>query len=333
MARLVVFMGGSRDIVTSTQRALAPALAGLAAQGVLVPRAGRTTIDDTAISHQALLAETDADQAWRALGDELAHSDAECVLLLLPGLARPGEIEELHREAVERLLAVTSDVRLVTVVTDQLTLMNEAYLALVGAWRTTARLTDLLPQMLESGLFDHQSMLGPWLDEMRLSFTAVRRDALRRADPIGELLGAAGVAVTGPTGSAQATEPPLGPIAVEANRLLTGYLRASLPGLTPADPSVVELVAGVAERALRNGWSDVAFWGFDPRTAAETAARFDEGNARFARAAWDADWPSAAPVDRPCTAVDLLDLEPSVVEQIHRYVVSMTDRLTKGTTR
>lgn len=329
MGQLLVFMGGSREIVTTTQRALWRSLDALARQRVLVPQAGRSSADPRQISHQLLLADDGGDVAWGRLHDEVESGDADTVLLVLPGLVQPRDSDERHRLLVDRLTAVASDVVLVTVVADQLTLMNDAYVALVGAWRTASRLAATVPQMLQSGLFDHEQLLRPWLGEEKLTCTAIPWQRLRRNDPVACLLDSIGVAYepVGRTGEEDA--PPLGPIAVEANRLLTAYLRGAMPDLSPADPAVLTVGATVAQRASRNGWSNTAFWGFDATLAGETIERFRAGNDRFARAVWDSDWMLGYPVDRACTAVDMLDLEPAVVEQIHRYVGNVTQTLTE----
>ena len=121
--------------------------------------------------------------------------------------------------------------------------------------------------------------------------------------------------------------PVLGPTGVEANRLLTTYLRAEAPGFRPDSPPVAALSRTALSRAEGLGWCMDPFWGWTSEAAALAAERFENSNNRFAREVWGTDWPIALPVDQVNTQIDFLDLDFQVVHEIEHFVLVTANRV------
>jgi hypothetical protein len=323
--RAVVFLGGSRDIATDLQRALMGNLGALGRRGVLVPKAGRRTTTANGVSHQRL--GTPGAPDWLDLESELTDATADTALLVIPGLLKLGGAMTRHRAVVDRLSGLADEVTVVSIVADQLTLINQYYLHHVATWRTSVRLENLVGKLFHNDIFVHERLLRPWYEESPLRYIAVPYDQYAAANPVQVVLHAAGVELPDDAVAAAPTTVTLGSVGVEANRLLATYLRAEIPDFRPdAKPVVAASRAGLA-RAEKLGWCADDFWGWTPRAANKVLARFDASNHRFARAVWGTDWPLAYPLERPNTQLDFLDLDIQVVDQVHDYVVSMAGRL------
>ena len=296
----------------------------LARAGVVVPRAGRRESNLNGLSHQRIA--TMGAPGWRALESEIGEASGDTVLLVVPALLRMGGATARHRAVVSQLSALADEVCVVSVVADQLTLINEYYLHHVATWRTSARLENLVPRIFHNEIFVHERLLRPWYDEGSVRFVAVPLSEYVAGNPLQVVLRAAGVDVSDPVASAPAL-PTLGSVGVEANRLLATYLRAEIPGFKPDAPAVAAASRSGLTRAEKLGWCADEFWGWTPRAAKKALARFDASNHRFARAVWSTDWPEAYPLERACTQADFLDLDVQVVDQVQRYVVGMAGRV------
>jgi hypothetical protein len=322
--RAVVFIGGSRDIATSLQRAVTGNVRGLARAGVVVPKAGRRATNRGGISHQKLA--TPGGPDWQSLQQELGDASGETVLLVIPALLRMGGATARHRAVVAQLNAVAEEVHVVSVVADQLTLINEYYVHHVSTWRTSARLEAMVSKLFHNEVFVHERLLRPWYEEADVRYVAVPYARYAAGNPLQVVLQAAGVSMPDPPGPTPGAVT-LGPVGVEANRLLATYLRAVVPDFRPDARPVAGASRAALSRAEKLGWCADEFWGWTPRAVTKVLGRFDASNHRFARTVWGTDWPLAYPVERAGTQLDFLDLEVPVIDAIHDYVVSTAGRL------
>lgn len=329
MRRVVVFVGGSHYIAAALQRTVPACLDGLSRAGVVVPTTGRRTSAANGLSHQRLAAM--GEPGWAALRSELAESEANTVLLIVPALLRTGRAAARQRAVVAQLSALADEVRVVSVVADQLTLINDYYLHHVATWRTSGRLDTLAARLIHNEGFVHERLLRPWYQDAAVRYTAVPLPEYLAVHPVRAVLGAAGVEL--PADVAASPVAPawtLGAVGVEANRLLSTYLRAEIPGFQPDASALVAASHSGLARADKAGWCADEFWGWTRRSAKKARARFDASNDRFARAVWGTDWPLPYPLDRPCTQLDFLDLDAEVIDQVQRYVVSMVARVARN---
>jgi hypothetical protein len=322
----VVFIGGSRDALAAVQASLPSAAKVLAGSGVLVPRAGRTGSKAAGFSHQSLAVPTEP--AWGDLYAEVETAGSQSMLLVIPGMMRLGRSDSRRPQIVKRLTSLADEVLVVSVVGDQLTAINDAYLGQVSTWRTSKRLEALLPRLLESDIFDHEAMLRPWYDDPDVTYVGLPLVDFDLADPLLAVLRATGSEVTRARPASEVTVPPkLGPVGVEANRLLATYVRAQVTGFDPADPRNVPLSRAALNRADKLGWCAEPFWGWTRRPAERALTRFDASNRRFAQRVWGTAWTQPYPLERPSTRVEFLDLDVAAVDQVQRYVVGMTGRI------
>jgi hypothetical protein len=323
--RAVIFIGGSREFAAVFQRTVASNHRELARAAILVPKAGRRSTPVNGVSHQRLGAPGTAE--WAALRAELSESDADAALLMVPALQKLSRQPTWLRATLSKLEKLADEVVVVTVVADQLTLINDYYLNHIATWRTSGQLAKVGLQLVDNDAFVHERALRPWYQADEVRFVAVPAPEFSAGNPLEVVLRAAGVNPGDALVDADELPPRLGSVGVEANRLVATYLRAEIPDFSP-DAGPVATASRVAlTRAARLGWCNDEFWGWTARAADKALARFDASNRRFAATVWQGEWAIPYPVDRPCTQVDFLDLDPPTVELIHDYVVSTTGRV------
>ncbi|MGI8701252.1 MAG: hypothetical protein ACR2JU_08610 [Nocardioidaceae bacterium] len=328
MRRVVVFMGGSRDVVAAMQHSLPSAVEALARAGVLVPRSGRSGNKTIGFSHQPL--GNLAARGWTSAQAEVGASPAETVLLVIPAMLRIGGSTSRRLEMLGQLSTLGDEVVLVSVVGEQLTTINDFYLSRVAAWRMSRRLDVSAPRLLDNEAFVHEMLLRPWYEQSAARYVAVPLPVYTSGHPIATVLSAAGARVDAELPRAVVPDlPKLGSVGVEANRLVATYLRAEIPGFTYADEGVAAASVSGLSRAQKLGWCDDQFWGWTPRSVEQALARYDASNHRFASTVWGTDWTLPYPVDRPCTQADFLDLDFAVVDQVHRYVIGMAAKVAR----
>lgn len=324
MRRAVVFIGGSRDIASTVQLGVAANLAGLAEAGVVVPTSGRRATPRAGLSHQPLTVPTAP--VWETLTHELAGAEGDTVLLVVPSWLRSLDTPARHQAVIDRLTRLADEILVVSVVADQLTLINEYYLHQVAVWRVSGRLENLAPRFLNNALFRHEQWLRPWYEAAGVWYVAVPHPDFTNGHPLQVVLRAAGVEIP-ELPQPGASPASLGPVGVEANRLLATYLRGGVPDFTADARSVVSASRAAMVRAEKQGWCARPFWGWTSETAERAIARFDSSNDRFAQVVWGTEWPLGYPLDRPNRQLDLLDLDPELIEHVHQYVVTIGDRL------
>jgi hypothetical protein len=319
-------MGGPRAATVAVQRTLPGLVGALAEGGVVVPESGRVDSTDGGFSHQSL--EAGPTGGWAALRSELDAAAGDSALLVIPGLVRIGSAATHRLAMLAELSALSDDVFLVSVIGDQLTLLNDLYLQQVASWRMSKRLAGAVPRLLTNVLLDHETSLRPWYAGTRARYIAIPMTGFMAENPVAAILEAAGVEVPAGPPPDTATAPlRLGPIGVEANRLLSTYLRAEVADFRPDDPRIAAASRVALTRADRLDWCGNTFWGFTRRAAEKVLARYEVSNHRFARAVWGTDWMLPYPLERACTQVNFLDLDVQVIDQVHRFVLAMAEEV------
>lgn len=327
MPRVVVFLGGTRTSCADVQLAVAASRDQLAAMGVAVPATGSRTSRHHGLSHGGLQRPDAA--VWLSLKQEIEQSNGDVALLIAPALLQTAPDDQPVLGDLLRSLG--SDVALVAVVDEQLTVVNDRYRQLVAGWQVSKRLAQLASSMLRHSSLDLDATLRPWYTQRSLSFAAIPASELRGGNPLVPVLSAVGIEVPQELTATPMRPPPrLGRIGVEANRLLTGYLRASDPGFKPGRMQTMAASRSALVRAQQLGWCRDDFWGWTTRPAGEAVARFDAGNHRFARAVWGTDWTIPYPLERACSQTDILDLGVHVIDAIYEFVNDTADRVSNG---
>jgi hypothetical protein len=333
--RVVVHIGAAKTATTAIQHALYQNSDVLHEFGVYLPRAGRFEFGSNAVVHHHLAWQY-ADPkrfrpdigGWDALAQELRQVDAETVLISSESLERLTYSDDLRQKLEERLTQLSDDITVVYVVRDQLSQLNSLYAQNVKSFRTTEPFKLAVRRALSSGKLNFDRIFQPWYTSKTLTFVPVPFESITATDPLVGLLGAAKIDVPAdrlsltPTG----TNESLGPVGVEAARLLGGYLRGIDPEFTHKSDAAQKLYRVAARRARENGWCVDRFWGWDPELAKHVADRFREPNRRFARAVWGSGQSVSMPVDRPRATVRLIDLPADEINQVQSYVARMGRR-------
>lgn len=339
MARLVVHVGPPKTATTYFQQALFANADVLAAHGVYLPNAARLELAPKAVCHHHLAWDLmDSPRfrpdigGWDALTAELATVDAETVLISSEVLS-PSVIftRGLGDALDERLLSLGRDVTILYVVRDQLSLINSSYA------QEAKTLTDLpdfpnhASTLLRRGAADLERQTSRWYESSEIAFVAVPFSQLSESNPVMALLRAADIDVAEQEQviGAEPVNITLGPIAVEAFRLLRSYLGSLNPSLTHDDMAVRRLHRIAARHAKELGWCDDPYWGWPPALAARAAELLADSNERFAQAVWGTAWPMPLPVDRAPTRVQLLKLPADDLDLVHGFVVDMAKRYAK----
>jgi hypothetical protein len=221
-------------------------------------------------------------------------------------------------------------VTIVYFVRNQLSLMNSLYGQRVKSLRMVQTFDYHTRVYRGRRLFNYQELLSPWYTSGLIDFAAVPFTGDRDVDPLRGLLDVADVDLGDQHLSHEKEDvnSSLGPVGIEAARLLGSYLRGLFTDFDSEELAAKRLYRLSSSRAQQNGWCDESYWGWTPRTARETVDYFADSNERFALSVWGHDWDIEMPIDRETSAVELLDLDPPTIERVHRYVFSLSDRFT-----
>ncbi len=230
VGRIVVFMGGSREAMAMVQRGLAGARDDLARAGVVVPSAGRRSHEANSVAHLALGG--GSSKAWSDLDAELQAGGADTALLVMPGLLRLERADPRRTEIATRLAALGSDLCFVSVISDQLTMINSFYLHQVLTWRVSSRLEPFARRQRTNLQLRYDTLLEPWYDEGPGRYAPLPLTDLDVQHPVAAILRAAGATLERGLDVSDVSRPTrLGPVGVEANRLLGAYIRAVFSSL------------------------------------------------------------------------------------------------------
>jgi len=335
---IIIHAGAPKTATTYIQRALHANRAALAERGVYLPQAGRLELEPNAVCHHHLAWSLispqnypDARNPWTALREELATVDAPVVLLSSEVFSRVASKDERATLVEDAVRGLCDSVRIVYFVRNQLSLLNSLYGQRIKSFRLLYTFERHTAIYRERRLFDYEALLKPWYANDALNFTALPFSGERDVDPLQQLLTFAGIE-SFPHALADEDDDvnsSLGPVGIEAARLLGCYLRGLFEDFDPEEMAAKRLYRISSARAQRNGWCDESFWGWTPRAAEEIVQHFAESNDRFAHDVWGTDWTIPMPVDRKPSAVHLLDLPPPELEKVQRFVFSMGRRFSE----
>jgi hypothetical protein len=335
MERIVIHAGAPKTATTFIQRGLHFNRELLGRHGIYLPRSGRLELEPNAVCHHHLAwalinpkGYKKSPNNWKALRAELENVTEPVVVLSSEVFSRVASKGDGAAAVVEAAREICDDVTIVYFVRNQLSLLNSLYGQRVKSLRMTLSFDDHTAVYRGRRLFDYEQLLGPWVTDEDVRLVALPFTESRDADPLVSLLAAADVDV--PAGDfeheREDVNPSLGPIGIEAARLLTSYLRGRFLGFDSEGQAAKRLYRMSSQRAHAQGWCDESFWGWTPVTAGQIVDYFADANDRFARAVWGAPWDLPSPIDKPTSAVRLLELDPPYVEAISRYVFAMADR-------
>ena len=335
MTRLVVHVRPPQTSTTYVQRGLFTNADTLARHGVYLPRTARLELEPNAVCHHHLAWDLTGSPrfrpeigGWDALADELSRVDAETVLLSSEVLSRAIHTEGVGDRLNRRLLSLGRDVTVVYVVRDQLSQINSFYAQQVKMLEDVNAFGPHVTGVLQRGEADLERHASRWYQSSEFDFVAVPFTAITDPNPLVAVLRAAGIAVVEDelVASPEPVNITLGPIAVEAIRLLRAYLHGLNRSLSDDDPAVRRLHRIAARGAKDAGWCVDPFWGWPPALAARAAEQVGSSNERFAQAVWGSPWPLPLPLDRPQTRAQLLKLPTEELDRVHEFVVSMAKR-------
>lgn len=345
MGRLVVHVGPPKTATTSIQHALFTNTELLARHGVHLPASGRLEFEPQAVCHHHLAWQIMGSPrfrrdrgGWEELAVELASVDAETVLLSSEVFATAATTSRGTEELNDRLLELDRDVTVVYIVRDPLSRLNSYYAQQVKLMRAVPGFAGFVGGALRRHEFDLTERTRAWSRHSRIAFVAIPFSDLVAQDPLTTLLRAARIDV--PLDELVDPQPPLnitlGPVAVEAIRLLRHYLGGLNPGLSYDDLAVRKLHRVAAHRARELGWCETPFWGWTPPLAQKATRRLAASNEAFAQQVWGTAWPMPLPLDRPLATARLLALPEAELDAVHQFVVDMSRRyarLRRGSSR
>lgn len=336
MTRLVVHMGAAKTATTYIQHALYVNTDVMREHGVYLPTSGRLSeFGGRSVAHHNLAWELTKDERfrpragrWSDLAAEIRDMEAPVVLLSCEGFERISRNPTLRDVLGDELRRLSDDVRIVYVVRDQLSQINSLYAQAVKQFAPPQPFRDRALRALRDDRFDLEQCFSVWYSDNAFEFAAVPFTDLVDGDPLVNFLEAAGISVPQDSLSLQDKDAntSLGPVGIEAVKLLAHHLRVLDPGFSPRSNAARELYRLASSRARNNGWCEQKFWGWEPDDAARVAARLADSNRRFAHAVWGTDWPMPLPIDKPRTAVDLVDLPLEQVAHVERYVNALGRR-------
>lgn len=333
--RIVIHAGGPKTATTFIQRGLQSNRDLLGELGVYLPTTGRLELEPHAVCHHHLAwglinpqSYRTSAQGWSALAEELSGVDAPVVILSSEAFSRVASISGGASLVTNAARGLCDSVTIAYFVRNQLSLMNSLYGQRVKSFRMVESFDYHTDTFRGRPLFDYEALLKPWYSDDSLRFHAVPFTGSRDVDPLEDLLRAAGLDLEGRVlvHEADDVNSSLGPVGIEAARLLGSYLRGMFEDFDSEEVAAKKLYRVSSSRARGNGWCDESFWGWTPQTAEETVEYFSAANTRFANDVWGTDWTIPMPVDEGTSARRLLDLDPQTIERIQRYVFMLAHR-------
>ena len=219
---------------------------------------------------------------------------------------------------------------MVYVVRDQLSQINSFYAQQVKMLENVEAFGPHAAGVLRRGDADLELQTARWYDSADFDFVAVPFPALSQPNPLVTLLRAARIVVPeadlaiGP----EVVNITLGPVAVEAIRLLRTYLQGLNRSMTDDDPAVRRLhrIAASSGRKIA-GWCDEPYTGMArPLLPPERREQLAPSNERFASEVWGSAWPMPLPVEGAPARAQLLALPPDELDTVHEFVIAMAKR-------
>jgi len=335
MSRLVVHIGAAKTATTYVQHSLYDNRVALADSGVYMPEAGRFDFSSKTVLHHNLAWEyLDPERfdvgagGWDAVVAEVAQSDADVILLTSESLERMTQSAPQRQMLEKQLRRISDDVTVVYVVRDQLSYLNSLYNQNIKSFRLVETFESYVNRILKTDQLNLDKRFKDWYSSDILDFVAIPFETLTTGNVLQNFLQAARIDVP----EARLTEPrsisneSLGPIGVEAARLLGSYLRILDPAFDYRSHAALKTYRMAARKARENGWCSDSFWGWDETLAREVAKREQESNLRFASSVWGPEGRLDLPVDRPQRMVRLIDQSAEDTALVHRFAGAMSRR-------
>jgi hypothetical protein len=333
--RLVVHVGAAKTATTFLQHALHDNEKVLSDLGVYMPAAGRFQFSAPTILHHNLAweylepARFDPEAGgWDALVEEVEGSPAEVILLSSESLERMTHSTALREVFESQLKRISDDVTILFVVRDQLSYLNSLYNQNIKSLRSTETFDAYIARVSNTDQTNLEKRFRPWYSSNDFDFVALPFEELVSGNVLHNFLAAAHIDL--PVDMLETprlvSNESLGPVGVEAARLLGGYLRILDPAFDHRSHAALKLYRAAARKARENGWCNESFWGWDPAQAEALAAREKDSNARFARSVWGPHGRLDLPVDKPQRTARLVDQSAETLSLVHRFVGSMSRR-------
>lgn len=332
---VVIHAGAPKTATTYIQRGLFSNRALLAEHGVYLPEAGRLELEPNAMCHHHLAWSlispsryAGAKNPWTALRAELDEVDAPVVMLSSEVFSRVASKSDGATRVEAAVREICDSVTIVYFVRNQLSLLNSLYGQRIKSFKMVHTFDRHTAIYRGRRLFNYETLLKPWYTNDALHFTALPFTGSRDVDPLEQLLKIAGVHAkpAAPVNEEDDVNSSLGPVGIEAARLLGTYLRGLFPDFDPDELAAKKLYRLSSSRAASNGWCDESFWGWTRESAEEIVAFFEQANERFAHDVWGTDWTISMPVDKETSTAPLLDMPPPVLEKVQRFVFTMARR-------
>jgi hypothetical protein len=234
-------------------------------------------------------------------------------------------------EALDRRLrSLGRDITILYVVRDQLSSINSYYAQQVKMLEDVDAFGPHVSGVLRRGDADLEQHAGRWYQVRDVDFVGIPFPRLGEPNPLVALLQAAylDVPVSELAAGSEVVNITLGPVAVEAIRLLRGYLHGLNRTFSDDDPAARRLHRIAARAADEAGWCADPYWGWPPKLAVRAAEQLAASNDRFAHAVWGTEWPAELqlPVERPQARAELLKLPPDELDRVHEFVIAMARR-------
>lgn len=339
--RLVVHIGATKAAAGAIQAGLAGVEGALRRDGVYLPSSGRLETSYPLVAHHHLAWELLRDRSYRAecggwadLARELAgraEASVDTVILTSEGFGRLASDPAFQSALAERLLAICEDVTMVYFARDQLSLVNAMFLHEVQAFGEPYSFDDYATHSIRSGYHNLEESFRFWYESDTVRFRALPFDADVEADPLGALLAVVGsTPVERPAGPIPASsEPTPGPVGVEALRLLNAHLRV-VDRSFDRRTTLAALLRQIAERrAIKAGWYDDTYWGWNSELAEWASGRLEATNDAFAQAVWGTAWPLRLDTAREQEVVSLIDADRKINKDVLSYLTVLTGRYLK----
>lgn len=326
MRRAFVHVGMPRTGSTTFQHIMFHHRAALAGAGVLYPDLTPRSAAVPHINHQHLGEALDGRRPQREavellgrLDEGLRRTDADVVLLSYEGFIQ----QKLAPRISQRLRAVFDRhgfrMEAAAAVKPQAEMLNSLYAHRLQLMLEKRLFAGFAAAMEGSARFDYHRLVLPWLQACDGRVHAVPVRAAGDPAPLVERLlrtlglhgRTAPILAAGEARRVENRSP--GPVAAEVSRRLR-LLRAH----TRLRVSPREMMRAVEGAAQERGLDRIGFRGVDPALRDRMAARYHDGNARFAAAVWGRDW-SAVVAPEPETIVNEVaraPLDPAVGRHI-----------------
>lgn len=333
MYRLIVHIGPPKTATTHIQKQLHASTQLLAEHGVYLPQSGRLEFEPAAACHHHLAWQyvqpalfSREQGGWQELAAELSGIDADTVVLSTEAFNTVICSSRYGQELRDELFKLSDDITIVYAARDQLSLINSYYNQAIKMLRPLASFEKFATNMVKSGQVDLVKNFESWYNSPKIKFKAVPFPEFQKNDAFVTFLRAAGINVPEsdlPSRPGKSNVS-LGPIGVEASRILARHIQKVFPDFSERDREILHRHS--AAYARKAGWSEDKYWGWEPNLAEWAADQLSASNERFASAVWGGTWDVPMPTDQRSTDISLHELTGQQAAEIFEFVTAMTQR-------